>query len=128
MKHPEKKAEQMTQEELASYIDYSVLKPEFTEEEIIELSERERVFLLRFKRKMAFGRMARRPAGCHSMMNQPLRCSVLRNALKKNGHGSMGLIVRYIIYAVAAFMVLNQLGIVWCPPGQQASHPGRKQQ
>ena len=36
MKHPEKKAEQMTQEELASYIDYSVLKPEFTEEEIIQ--------------------------------------------------------------------------------------------
>ena len=39
MKHPEKKAEQMTQEELASYIDYSVLKPEFTEEEIIELTK-----------------------------------------------------------------------------------------
>ncbi len=37
--------------------------------------------------------------------------AVAGNALKKNGHGSMGLIVRYVIYAVAAFMVLNQLGI-----------------
>ena len=37
--------------------------------------------------------------------------AVAGNALKKNGHGSTGLIVRYVIYAVAAFMVLNQLGI-----------------
>lgn len=39
MKHPNKKASEMSQEELASYIDYSVLKPEFTEEEIIELTK-----------------------------------------------------------------------------------------
>ncbi len=36
MKKPEKKAADMTVKELASYIDYSVLKPEFTEEEIID--------------------------------------------------------------------------------------------
>ena len=36
---PDKKAEEMTVRELASYIDYSVLKPEFTEEEIIELTK-----------------------------------------------------------------------------------------
>ncbi len=36
---PEKKAAEMTVRELASYIDYSVLKPEFTEEEIIELTK-----------------------------------------------------------------------------------------
>lgn len=36
---PDKKAEQMSRDELASYIDYSVLKPEFTEKEIIELTE-----------------------------------------------------------------------------------------
>lgn len=34
---PTKKACEMSIEELASYIDYSVLKPEFTEEEIVEL-------------------------------------------------------------------------------------------
>ncbi len=34
-----KKAEEMTQEEWARYIDYSVLKPEFTEEEIVELTK-----------------------------------------------------------------------------------------
>lgn len=34
-----KKAEDMTLAELASYIDYSVLKPEFTEEEIISLTK-----------------------------------------------------------------------------------------
>ena len=39
MKHPEKKAEEMTTQELASYIDYSVLKPEFTPEQIIELTK-----------------------------------------------------------------------------------------
>ena len=39
MKKPDKKAENMTMEELASYIDYSVLKPEFTQEEIIELTK-----------------------------------------------------------------------------------------
>lgn len=39
MKHPDKKAKDMTLEELASYIDYSVLKPEFTEEEIIALTK-----------------------------------------------------------------------------------------
>ena len=33
---PTKKACEMSIKELASYIDYSVLKPEFTEEEIIE--------------------------------------------------------------------------------------------
>ena len=36
---PTKKAEQMSMDELAQYIDYSVLKPEFTEEEIIELTK-----------------------------------------------------------------------------------------
>ena len=36
---PEKKAADMTLKELAQYIDYSVLKPEFTEEEIIELTK-----------------------------------------------------------------------------------------
>ncbi|WP_304684343.1 deoxyribose-phosphate aldolase [Ileibacterium valens] len=36
---PLKKAAEMTQDELAAYIDYSVLKPEFTEQEIIELTE-----------------------------------------------------------------------------------------
>ena len=35
---PTKKAEAMTTRELAAYIDYSVLKPEFTEEEIIALT------------------------------------------------------------------------------------------
>ncbi len=39
MKHPNKPASQMSQEELASYIDYSVLKPEFTPEEIIALTK-----------------------------------------------------------------------------------------
>ena len=34
MKHPVKKAAEMTAEELAAYIDQSVLKPEFTEAEI----------------------------------------------------------------------------------------------
>lgn len=33
------KASEMTKEQLASYIDYSVLKPEFTEEQIIELTK-----------------------------------------------------------------------------------------
>lgn len=36
---PEKKAIAMTASELASYIDYSVLKPEFTEKEIIDLTK-----------------------------------------------------------------------------------------
>ena len=36
---PEKKASEMTVRELAAYIDYSVLKPEFTEKEIIELTK-----------------------------------------------------------------------------------------
>ena len=36
---PEKKAAEMTTEELAKYIDYSVLKPEFTEAEIIDLTK-----------------------------------------------------------------------------------------
>ena len=36
---PIKKANEMTQEELARYIDYSVLKPEFTEQEIIDLTK-----------------------------------------------------------------------------------------
>lgn len=36
---PDKKASEMSVKELASYIDYSVLKPEFTEEEIIELTK-----------------------------------------------------------------------------------------
>ena len=35
---PAKKASEMSVRELAAYIDYSVLKPEFTEEEIIELT------------------------------------------------------------------------------------------
>lgn len=39
MKHLTKKANEMTVKELASYIDYSVLKPEFTEEQIIELTK-----------------------------------------------------------------------------------------
>ena len=39
MKHPNKKAAEMTVRELAGYIDYSVLKPEFTEQEIIELTK-----------------------------------------------------------------------------------------
>ena len=36
---PTKKAETMTIRELAAYIDYSVLKPEFTEQEIIDLTK-----------------------------------------------------------------------------------------
>ncbi len=36
---PVKKASEMTVKELASYIDYSVLKPEFTEQEIIDLTK-----------------------------------------------------------------------------------------
>lgn len=36
---PTKKASEMTLKELASYIDYSVLKPEFTEEQIIDLTK-----------------------------------------------------------------------------------------
>lgn len=36
---PGKKASDMTVAELAKYIDYSVLKPEFTEEEIIDLTK-----------------------------------------------------------------------------------------
>lgn len=36
---PTKKASEMTVEELAKYIDYSVLKPEFTEEQIIDLTK-----------------------------------------------------------------------------------------
>lgn len=39
MKHLTKKASEMDLKELAAYIDYSVLKPEFTEEEIIELTK-----------------------------------------------------------------------------------------
>lgn len=39
MKHLTKKAGEMSLKELAAYIDYSVLKPEFTEEEIIELTK-----------------------------------------------------------------------------------------
>ncbi|MBR4763070.1 MAG: deoxyribose-phosphate aldolase [Lachnospiraceae bacterium] len=39
MKKLTKKAAEMTTKELASYIDYSVLKPEFTKEEIIELTK-----------------------------------------------------------------------------------------
>ena len=39
MKHPAKKAADMTVRELAAYIDYSVLKPEFTEKEIIALTK-----------------------------------------------------------------------------------------
>lgn len=36
---PTKNAETMTARELAAYIDYSVLKPEFTEQEIIDLTK-----------------------------------------------------------------------------------------
>ena len=36
---PVKKASEMTVKELASYIDYSVLKPEFIEQEIIDLTK-----------------------------------------------------------------------------------------
>lgn len=36
---PSKKASEMTVNELAKYIDYSVLKPEFTEQEIIDLTK-----------------------------------------------------------------------------------------
>lgn len=36
---PNKKAAEMTIEELAAYIDYSVLKPEFTEQEIVDLTK-----------------------------------------------------------------------------------------
>jgi deoxyribose-phosphate aldolase len=36
---PSKKASEMTIRELAKYIDYSVLKPEFTEQEIIDLTK-----------------------------------------------------------------------------------------
>lgn len=36
---PNKKAQDMTAKELARYIDYSVLKPEFTEEEIVTLTK-----------------------------------------------------------------------------------------
>lgn len=39
MKHPTKKASEMSLAELASYIDYSVLKPEFTEKEIVDLTK-----------------------------------------------------------------------------------------
>ena len=39
MKVLTKKASEMTTRELARYIDYSVLKPEFTEEEIIGLTK-----------------------------------------------------------------------------------------
>ena len=39
MKHLTKRAEEMTVRELASYIDYSVLKPEFTRDDIIALTE-----------------------------------------------------------------------------------------
>ena len=39
MKRLTKKAAEMTTRELASYIDYSVLKPEFTEQEIIDLTK-----------------------------------------------------------------------------------------
>ena len=39
MMPPAKKAADMTVRELAAYIDYSVLKPEFTEEEIIALTK-----------------------------------------------------------------------------------------
>lgn len=37
--------------------------------------------------------------------------AVADNTLKKNGHGSLGLVVKYAIYVIAAFMILNQLGI-----------------
>ena len=36
---PNKLAKEMTTKELAKYIDYSVLKPEFTEQEIIDLTK-----------------------------------------------------------------------------------------
>ena len=39
MKKLTKKANEMNLKELSAYIDYSVLKPEFTEEEIIELTK-----------------------------------------------------------------------------------------
>lgn len=39
MLKPAKKAADMTQRELAAYIDYSVLKPEFTPEQIVELTK-----------------------------------------------------------------------------------------
>lgn len=39
MKRIDKKASEMNLKELASYIDYSVLKPEFTEQEIISLTK-----------------------------------------------------------------------------------------
>lgn len=39
MKKLTKKASEMNLRELAAYIDYSVLKPEFTEEEIIDLTK-----------------------------------------------------------------------------------------
>lgn len=39
MKTITRKAAEMTVKELASYIDYSVLKPEFTEEQIIQLTQ-----------------------------------------------------------------------------------------
>lgn len=39
MMKPSKKASEMTVKELASYIDYSVLKPEFTEQQIIDLTK-----------------------------------------------------------------------------------------
>ena len=39
MKKITKKANEMNLKELASYIDYSVLKPEFTEQEIIDLTK-----------------------------------------------------------------------------------------
>ncbi len=39
MKYPGKKAAEMSVAELAKYIDYSVLKPEFTEREIIDLTK-----------------------------------------------------------------------------------------
>ena len=39
MKRPDKKACEMSVKELAAYIDYSVLKPEFTEQEIIDLTK-----------------------------------------------------------------------------------------
>lgn len=40
MKKITKKANEMKLKELASYIDYSVLKPEFTEQEIIRSNKR----------------------------------------------------------------------------------------
>lgn len=39
MKKLTKKADEMTTKELASYIDYSVLKPEFTQQEIVDLTK-----------------------------------------------------------------------------------------